>query len=1058
MAFFYFISIFLVISIPSVYADDVRCTFSVYPIDWQYIDEYTGGEKWLNITQEGQAGLGTWRVENPSGSNKVYYYNSPSGSHGVDLVWSNWSFYQAFFNLTFNFTFQSSAGHTFTIRFYDVQDEVLGHIEYGRFGAPQDRVDIKAGSTERSLVFQDAECENDFTGYITIYSNETVRVAVKNGTGVTEHVWGDVNGFERIKYARHYVSTGFSLPALYTEVDNITIDLGYGETARPWELEYNFFGSVTCSGDEVQIGFNTISSYSLEIQKRAFKTGYMKTIKQVSLAVTDSTSLSNFEIYLQINDYEVDGGQYDTIYYYLDSTYGYIKVLTWTDIKYSGADLTITDDNMLFEFLIMKTSGTPTFAYIGTSFDVDADGDASHKGYADFTYWNGLYDGTTLSVDFLYLVYYNLTTKTPEEYGDVSNYSYWGDIYDTEYFSDFSSGGYAIDYEGIYNLKMNGYIYGVDWLVSKNMVESYGEYGILNYAEINVNGNIYDNADYLIPYSSKYTIIRWLFSTPLNINDDFVRVAFYLEGDFTKTIPISSKDINRDNLIEYKWTSKELVENVDIFPFKTYYTDPEVPYLMFSNYAYDGENTMPYDLVYRMYVEYTDVEFGVNYTDYIRTDKDVYQQYDLVTVFGTLGAMTSANSIHVYYDDGGWVDFRNQSLPKQNMMTEVFSLFFRPNQTGDWQVAIERGGVKKDYYNFTVVHKNIDYCIVTYPNPSLIWESASVDVMYNKSDSYDVRVKCFTLWKTYYFEFFEKQVFTHVADIVFEQEGLYKPELQRRVNSTFEWHDIIETKHIVKTRDYDCYLMVDYTTCSYDATQDVSYANIGACRQTIYFQHNCMGVNNLKLLINGKITGYDVADSNSGSVSYLPQTVGEYVVSLVFYHNGTYTYIATNVTFIVKSHTPIVQVSDEDINIVALIDSYLNDLSQFIVAMFIIGAMVILPAVISDYLKIQDMPRLVYMIFGIIGLGINIYLELWDKYILLMFVFVLTVIVVVNILGNAGFLNWSSGSYGASPPDNNAQEVSRPSFLKKYEDSYDARKIAGSKDRVIAKIKRRRNQ
>jgi len=114
-------------------------------------------------------------------------------------------------------------------------------------------------------------------------------------------------------------------------------------------------------------------------------------------------------------------------------------------------------------------------------------------------------------------------------------------------------------------------------------------------------------------------------------------------------------------------------------------------------------------------------------------------------------------------------------------------------------------------------------------------------------------------------------------------------------------------------------------------------------------------------------------------------------------------------TCIVIYSAPISAPSGITFDIIGFINTIIPDDLQFALGLVIIVLCFVAVALLSKNLEIDNMPFGIYLIIGIIGLVIDVKLELFDFWMTVIFVFVFTVLVVWYILGQFGVLSQPMG-------------------------------------------------
>lgn len=983
------------------------CDFSQFADGDPWINESIDGETWLQLratnlnTEIEVCDLGDgdkrWGIDdNDDGFDDHYRYWLYVYTNNITFVFSTKAMSSSCWNQKKFFL----TGET------ENDDDELMTLRYGKLSG-EFFIDIDMGGDT-------TQWKNDgfLTNYVTVniltvWTNESYHVQFTNGTGFTHHVWDenpDDFGYLGYCYGRLYNNIVGSNCDLY--FDNLTVESG--EIGTLWDVDYPSYGSVLLDGDQTDYTLTEATSidyFDLEIDHSDFFESQVKEIKQVALALDDATDINDIDwVNLKINDIPI--GNYD-IYYPYDEKY----ILVWEDVNQDISESFIT-----CEFLVTKDSGeSPVFSYISKDSDVDGDGDKKHKYTGNNEdYWNGFYDGEiSENYDFLYQVWFELEDIVAEDYGDLKNYSSWGDIdgiYGEQCYAWKDEGYPSIwdlwtrknppvqswinesshSYEGLYNDYFSGRLRAFDWVISKDSYDQFIDAGgsenqFANYFSLHIYSNQYQDpqnhfsesfggADYVIPFSSQWVVLRWVFDTPIDCNNCVIGYAlkWVRFNNIIPCIALADFDNNEDGMIEYKTSTSSA---------------------MFNDYNYNGEYTVGYDLVTELYYEKKYYTEQVNFSDYIETNKNNYNQYETVKISGHSGNPSLINELKAYHKDGTWSEYTGQGFPKEFTSNEIF-FDFNPKQSGEWNVTIERNDIVYATAWFNVSAYDPNYGIISYPNPSFINDEVTIEAMYNYSDTYEVRLRCLASDQTYYIPVTTKQAWHVAGTIQFKAEGIYYIEMQRRQNSSYDWGTVFEKKHVCKARDYDNWIKIEYDTCNYQ--QDG--LGIENCEQTITYQHNYLGSNNVKILINTNISIYDVGASSRGEVKFIPPHDGWYNVSLVYRHkDGSYQYLCENQSFLVgEAGKP--PPSYEDIQIRDVIDQVFTEEQQTLLGLGLLLFFLILPAYICYRWKIRDMNSNVYILSTVVGFAIDIYLGLFPFWVLVLFIFLFTALFVWKIL------------------------------------------------------------
>lgn len=962
---FLFLGFFMPISFESVIAyqdgDLYICDFQQYAVGTQEITEFVSGEQWLGMELEGTAQkVDIW--SNGCDLGKGYgYFGSCAG---IGREYTYWNFTGAYKNVSFNCYKKWSYEYNVLVHFY-CGNNLLGYINFlDNAGAgPNDYIRVYAGD---EVMQQDTSPDSAYMNVsCVIHSNDSLCITVQEKNDNSDVIgWEeDLGGFTTI--TRFRIRYSYDAGAATSEFwhDNITLNTA-GGIDWAWDVDYDSFGSVTESYYSA-LGFQLTATNPYagsEIQKsNVGLTQSGLTVRQIALAVDEGTDYSLMEINAMFNGHNF-GDFHSSYTVNISGVERYI--LVWQNLN----QFFLVND-ALVEFQAVRLSGTINFKPLLSSSDIDGDDDEENYYWGATNspdYFNGVYDGVILDTsDLMYMVWYN-TTGEGGEYGGagLEGYSVIGDLFDYE--GDLCISNLAI--EGTYNVENSHKVKAVDLLVTQGMYDR-----IVSYQEpytkfkCNVNGETDEEVNSIFPFADGVYTMRWIFDTSVKIENESINVSFYTPDStfgagkpLSWCIKISTDDSNGDNLVEFR-AHNSIVS--------------------FENGNYDGTIYDGYDIVYRVYYEQEFLE-PQDYEDWISVDKLTYEQYDLVKIQGCISDEAMPYSVHAYYNDGGWNEFIGYGYPVEKIEGSTFLLYLTAIYQGPWNVTLFQDTNVVAVAWFNVTGKDVDYAIITVPNPSKVGESVNIYALYNFSDNYDVRILVETDWRNYHYDVVTKQALHYVGSITFVKEGIYSVFMQRRFNdSYYYWSEIIEVKHIVRSKDYECELSI---------TKKV--LGVGDI-QVIWYQHNHLGNIDVRLVINDKLSGIPIYDQSFGTINYKCTKVGTYKAGMVLLkENGDFKWLVDNVTWIcgdeIVKDAPILPDVDYKIGIV------LGTIVTAVFAMF--------PVILSFMFgkSPQNIPPLVYGFTTAIGLVFSVGLGFYGAWVI--FVFVAVGIII-------SFLVWFKG-------------------------------------------------
>jgi hypothetical protein len=481
--------------------------------------------------------------------------------------------------------------------------------------------------------------------------------------------------------------------------------------------------------------------------------------------------------------------------------------------------------------------------------------------------------------------------------------------------------------------------------------EQYNYDNSLSSYRCKVNGNDGGKADYWLPYTTDFYILRWVLDNPAILNNEKPVFEFYH----------TSK--NHDNIYWYAATSNNDVNG-----------DGSINHLRHSNSwmyegLYTGTTGSGTDLVYRFW--YTDVVVtDEDYNDLIVTNKDSYYAFEDVYIDSSTSDISYLNSIHAYYYyRDNWVEYTGQGYPDQKeFLTYSFSTvlqpsFGYPNASADnWNITLERGGSVVAYKTFNVTNLTEDadnFIITTYPNPSKPAELVTVHYVFNHEEhstgrivlssspySYDTT----SFLEVYNIDYTGEDNLTFLGTLFFESEGIYYLHMMINTTST-TWYNLYTKKHICKAQEYNNLL-------------DVELNNYGVGDSAIIdYQHNHLGSLNIFIIVNDLQLSKDISLSSTGVATYLCQEEGQYIAQLILRGTGTEYQVLAFDNFTVSGG----EIGEDSIP--DLVDQIFSEEQQVIIGIFMVIFITFLPFMVTLKLKQQhvtiDIPNILYGIsFG----------------------------------------------------------------------------------------------
>jgi len=272
---------------------------------------------------------------------------------------------------------------------------------------------------------------------------------------------------------------------------------------------------------------------------------------------------------------------------------------------------------------------------------------------------------------------------------DVTDYDTIGEYDDDSYMS--------IPYkylEFTYEIESSMIIKGLGVLVSKTMYDYDANF---NHYTAKINGLSIGSPDCWQQYGIVSYILFWEMNTL--IQEENILIELYHSQQvggtpywYIYTGYYSTIDYNKDGIISYKYHSEATLYNG----------------------IYDG-TTQSFDVSYLLYVENVPIENEQSpYDDMVITNKLTYDQYEPIKFIWFTSDVTKYNYIKIYNKTGECLD---QLYPKQVSGWTGRDTYF-PLDFGFYRLELVRDSITRASINVTVIEKDTDYVMFTYPCPS----------------------------------------------------------------------------------------------------------------------------------------------------------------------------------------------------------------------------------------------------------------------------------------------------------------------------------------------------
>lgn len=693
--FFILINTSVLSIVHGYYEDGYLIESYTYAINSPFPSSYQG-KRWLNTTTTGTFTSGYLQIDN---NDNCYIYTE------------NYSF--TF--ISFDFTGHSDDDGVYYIKMTNILKQQLFKIDYTEAGGTAG-MDIKDDNDV--IIYNDAGVGE--LGFLNITFNTIDKEVniVLDGSGVLDNVDETFDTREDLVSYDNFIYIAVSNDAqAYIRLNEVKCYLG--STQYEWEISYNYEGKLTNNGFEFSTQINN-NYFEVETDYNNIG-GSEYFIKQVAIAMSESTEFTDINLYLKIND--IDIGTPNALYHYTNAIPSRFLVV-WEDIDISGID-----DTLVFEWLAVATSGAPTVSFIGYSGDADNDGDLNFK-YSDgndgLINFDGAYNGIyTYDNDLMYMFWFETTTQ---HYGGVEdgNYSMCSGEplnYQRLETSIFSNNRY-IEFKWNSALTIN--VKAFDLYVHNYQYERVSS--DLNRYKLVLNGNDCGHPDYWIPYGNNFKL-RW---TGLDIN--------YQQQE--PIIELFSATPFVFGLSQYYWYIGYAEQN-NVCPFFYWHGTNE----LFGNNHIDGTVFYPRGTpAFCMWYQTIDFEpTFVNDSLYIQKDIDgdttftTYQNilihYSLATkgAYSYLQLWKNESGTSTRYTGGKWGG--NGLLVTE--WTGIESFIANSTMLGNWELNLYRSGENKtEHATFTIIslsQEDTYSWLYTSPNPSDTCTDYILGWLYNKS-------------------------------------------------------------------------------------------------------------------------------------------------------------------------------------------------------------------------------------------------------------------------------------------------------------------------------------
>jgi len=702
-------------------------------------------------------------------------------------------------------------------------------------------------------------------------------------------------------------------------------------------------------------------------------------IKQVAIAVDSKTDFDDLAINCFINDNNI--GSFDSRYTISDTTPDRI-ILVWEDIEIDN----ITED-IIFEFMISKTGSESFIGWVDSAYDKDIDADSEYKYSLDSSSKrNGLYDGTiTTNRDLLYSFWYN---STFEGYGDLSDYekvcsatppTQYEDIVAKEQYlwSQIPTNTQYLEFQ--FNNKVSAYIEAVDLYIGNEQYELSSD---LTTYHLYVNGNIASEPSYFIPTGDGNYILRWI-DCNIAIENENPLFEFNCDVGEYRTYLLKTYYIH---WVDVGTASKgERTTQINAHGTSSLYGNGELDSAIMTDYS-DKQLSMCYYI--SSYVP------NPEYDDTIIVqplDKTQYQEYDVLTISGTISVLTPDTYIWLW-KDGTQITthgYANNGLFVKDYSFKEFFALNSKNYDGNWQIHLNRGGVNISTYNFTVIDRT-DYNghLYTYPMVSNVGEQFKIGYLYNKT-YYDnnngaVLYGRFPEFNPNYNVIFDniqednEKDYTHNKEEIMymflcvKENGTYTP-ISSHVHYVGDYYT-----NEIHVNDKELYL-----------TRDIQGTLIPA--NQVFYGYHSYTTSDVYIYDNGKKLK-DISSTPNFNINYEYYSSGNHNISLVLDKGNGNVEILDTTSFIIYGES---QEEQKFLGLLPLVIGYVLGLVLLMIVM--IG--------LAIFSKDRNLHYSIYLIVGTSVTIFNVLIGAWEWWTILFFSTVIIAVVVMELSKKYGSNN-----------------------------------------------------
>jgi len=912
------------------------------------MNSYISGEKWLNIT-----GVSAHHYVYNN-----YFWVNPTSSTQNSYI----TLFMQTTNITCNITdfYVENDAQDLWIYFYNANGQEMFHLwRGGSFGTLMQLV------KDGSVVVEGEGVSGYNTFFLTVLFNTSTGEYFLNTSGdVTFNSWFLPTNTDYISYIK-IRSVGDTTNMI---LDNFKVAVG--DTPFLWEEDSQVeVGSVTLTGNELSAQLIAFDNLIVESD---FKISASINLKRIGIAVGENTDIDNLDIRLKVGNYA--GGGYDNYYSYNDRF-----ILVW------DLDKTITTTNPQFELNFIKTGGSPEIKILYTNNDIDSDSDTEFKYSYGTDNLNGVYDGdVTENNDLIYKLWYNYTDDDIYDYGDVTNYTKFCSLtpplqYASIYSQECNFLGMCFDSDTKYlevkmTSKLTTYIEVVDLYVHENQYNLNN--GNLELYQLFINGEDCQNPSIWVPLDDGNYILRWLnCNIPLDneepIFEFYSLSAQYINRPFGQSFFSHWVGVGMHNK-RPQWSS-----------IKAHAQDG-----LYGNGVLNGEQVrQEYDNKMISMCFYTD-DYNPNpeYDDTIIVqplDRTQYQEYDVLTISGTISVQTPNTYIQLW-KDGTQITtqgYANNGLFVKDYSFKEFFALNSKNYDGNWQVHLNRGGTNISTYNFTVIDRT-DYNghLYTYPTVSNVGEQFKIGYLYNKT-YYDnnngaVLYGRFPEFNPNYNVIFDNIQEDNEKDYIHNKEEIMYMFLCVKENGTYT--PISNHVHYVgdyytneiHVNDKELYL-----------TRDIQ-GNLIPAKQTFYGYHSYT-TSDVYIYDNGKKLK-DISSTPNFNINYDYYSSGNHNISLVLDKGNGNIEILDTTSFIIYGES---QEEQQFLGLLPLVIGYVLGLVLLMIAM--IG--------LAIFSKNRNLHYSIYLIVGTSVAIFNVLIGAWEWWTILFFSTVIIAVVVMEL-------------------------------------------------------------